>query len=112
MLESRSGNREEFINMVQRCSAVGVNIYVDAVINHMTGIGNSGTGTGGSSFDGPTQEYPDFDSSNFHQPYCPVDVSSIPCRLPVDSFSLPSRFPIDSLIIPCQRPVNSLLFPS
>ena len=93
MLESRSGNREEFIDMVQRCSAVGVNIYVDAVINHMTGIGNSGTGTGGSSFDGPTQEYPDFDSSNFHQPYCPVDVSFIPFRLPAVS-------PVDSQFIP------------
>ena len=75
LLESRSGNREEFIDMVQRCSAVGVNIYVDAVINHMTGIDRVGTGTGGSSYDGPTQEYPDFTSSNFHQPYCPVDVS-------------------------------------
>ena len=90
MLESRSGNREEFIDMVQRCSAVGVNIYVDAVINHMTGIGNSGTGTGGSSFDGPTQEYSDFDSSNFHQPYCPVDVSFIPC---------PWQFSVNSLLI-------------
>ena len=31
----RSGTREEFIDMVSRCKSVGVNIYVDGVINHM-----------------------------------------------------------------------------
>ena len=34
-IEGRSGNRSEFVNMVNRCKAVGVDIYVDAVINHM-----------------------------------------------------------------------------
>lgn len=48
-LESRSGTRAEFVDMVSRCKAVGVDIYVDAVINHMTGVG-SGTGWAGSSF--------------------------------------------------------------
>ena len=43
LLESRSGTREEFVDMVQRCRAQGVNIYVDAVINHMTGQDRSGT---------------------------------------------------------------------
>lgn len=33
--ESRSGSRTEFQSMVQRCKAAGVQIYVDAVINHM-----------------------------------------------------------------------------
>ena len=28
LLESRSGTREEFVDMVQRCRAQGVNIYV------------------------------------------------------------------------------------
>ena len=42
LLESRSGTREEFVDMVQRCRAQGVNIYVDAVINHMTGQDRSG----------------------------------------------------------------------
>ena len=37
-LISRNGNREEFVDMVERCAAVGVDIYVDAVINHMTGV--------------------------------------------------------------------------
>ncbi|WGY46464.1 starch-binding protein [Vibrio sp. ABG19] len=33
--EGRSGNRQEFQSMVQRCNAAGVDIYLDAVINHM-----------------------------------------------------------------------------
>ncbi len=34
-IEGRSGSRAEFSSMVSRCKAVGVDIYVDAVINHM-----------------------------------------------------------------------------
>ena len=34
-LTSRRGDEAAFRNMVQRCRAVGVQIYVDAVINHM-----------------------------------------------------------------------------
>ena len=34
-IAGRSGTREEFSDMVDRCEAVGVGIYVDAVINHM-----------------------------------------------------------------------------
>jgi alpha-amylase len=48
-LDSRSGNRAEFANMVSRCKAAGVGIYADAVINHMTGM-DSGTGIAGSTF--------------------------------------------------------------
>jgi alpha-amylase len=44
--QSRSGSRAQFIDMVNRCNAVHVDIYVDAVLNHMTsgsGIGSNGT---------------------------------------------------------------------
>ncbi|XP_054773707.2 alpha-amylase A-like [Lytechinus pictus] len=34
-LNSRSGSDSEFRSMVNRCNAVGVNIYADVVINHM-----------------------------------------------------------------------------
>jgi alpha-amylase len=34
---TRSGTEEEFASMVARCNAVNVRIYVDAVINHMSG---------------------------------------------------------------------------
>ncbi|XP_012510293.1 PREDICTED: alpha-amylase 2B [Propithecus coquereli] len=58
---TRSGNEDEFKNMVTRCNNVGVRIYVDAVINHMTGSGASaGTGsTCGSYFDPGNRNFPE-----------------------------------------------------
>uniref|UniRef100_A0A8C6UJ36 Alpha-amylase n=1 Tax=Neogobius melanostomus TaxID=47308 RepID=A0A8C6UJ36_9GOBI len=38
------GNENELCDMIRRCNNVGVNIYVDAVINHMCGTGG-GEGT-------------------------------------------------------------------
>ena len=71
-LNSRSGNENDFKDMVQRCNAVGVRIYVDVVVNHMTG-GGSGQGTGGSSYDTDSESYPgvpygrnDFNDNNCH----------------------------------------------
>ncbi|KAK9680355.1 hypothetical protein QE152_g39150 [Popillia japonica] len=37
ILTTRSGNEAQFSDMVRRCNNVGVRIYVDVVINHMTG---------------------------------------------------------------------------
>ncbi|VDK83896.1 unnamed protein product [Cylicostephanus goldi] len=56
-LISRSGNEEEFKDMVDRCNKVGVRIIVDAVINHMTGVAqkkgvDTRDSSGGSFFDG------------------------------------------------------------
>lgn len=48
-IESRSGTEAEFVDMVQRCKKAGVDIYADAVINHMTGI-SGGVGIAGSTF--------------------------------------------------------------
>ncbi len=62
-IESRSGTRLEFIDMVQRCDAVGVDIYVDAVINHMTGVG-SGTGIAGTTY--TEYDYANYASWDFH----------------------------------------------
>lgn len=45
---SRSGSRAEFIAMVGQCRAAGVDIYVDAVVNHMTAGG--GTGSSGTTY--------------------------------------------------------------
>jgi alpha-amylase len=44
--KSASGSRAEFVDLVARCRAAGVDIYVDAVINHMapgSGVGSNGT---------------------------------------------------------------------
>lgn len=67
ILNSRSGNREEFVNMVKTCKKAGVDIYVDAVINHMTGIlppGEQRTGSSGSKFG--HFSYPDYSYDDFH----------------------------------------------
>ena len=37
-LHSRSGTPAEFAQMIKRCRAAGVDVYVDAIINHMTGL--------------------------------------------------------------------------
>ena len=49
LIESRSGTREEFADMVARCKAAGVDVYADAVINHMADVG-TGTGVAGSEY--------------------------------------------------------------
>jgi alpha-amylase len=63
---SRGGTRAEFIDMVNRCNAVGVGIYADAVINHMT----SGSGTTSSSGNHPwgVKSYPGvpYGTGDFH----------------------------------------------
>ena len=72
-LTSRSGNREEFADMVQRCRSAGVGIYVDAVLNHMTAQA-SGTGSAGTKY--TKYEYPDlYQASDFHQPACQIATS-------------------------------------
>jgi alpha-amylase len=68
---SRSGNRAQFADMVNRCNAAGVGIYVDAVFNHMT----SGSGTTSSAGSDPwgVESYPrvPYGSGDFH-PTCTV----------------------------------------
>jgi alpha-amylase len=54
-LESRSGSRTELAAMIQRCNAVGVEVYADAVINHMAGF-EAGLGSAGTEF--TKYEYP------------------------------------------------------
>ncbi|WDE03255.1 alpha-amylase family protein [Thalassomonas viridans] len=61
-LISRGGSREQFADMVSRCNAVGVKIYVDAVINHMAS--GSGTGVAGSSYG--NKQYPIYGPQDFH----------------------------------------------
>lgn len=64
---SRSGNEAEFKDMVHRCNKAGVRIYVDAVLNHMTGA-QEGSGTAGSHYNGNSMQYPGvpFGPNDFH----------------------------------------------
>ena len=53
---------------MRRCNAVGVRVYIDAVINHMSGNWGTGTGTGGSYFDSGALDYQGvpYSSSDFN----------------------------------------------
>ncbi|XP_055958798.1 alpha-amylase-like [Patella vulgata] len=57
-LVTRSGNEADFKDMVERCNKVGVRIYADVVVNHMSAEGGTGYGTAGSSYDTYTLHYP------------------------------------------------------
>lgn len=66
---SRSGTEAEFTDMVNRCKAAGVDIYVDAVINHMTA--GAGTGSHGTVY--TKYNYPGlYSQGDFHTP-CSVN---------------------------------------
>lgn len=78
-LVSRGGNRAEFADMVSRCSAAGVDVYVDAVINHMAH--GSGQGVAGNSYG--NKQYQDYSEQDFH-PSCainPEDYGNDPWRV-------------------------------
>ncbi|GAA2799407.1 alpha-amylase family protein [Saccharopolyspora taberi] len=66
-LDSRRGNAEQFAAMVRTCKDAGVEVYVDAVVNHMSGSGSvgSGPGSGGSEYE--KYNYPGlFGDADFH----------------------------------------------
>ncbi|MER5457704.1 alpha-amylase family protein [Micromonospora sp. NPDC002389] len=66
-IESRKGTREQFRSMVATCQAAGVKVIVDAVVNHMSGQTNGGTGWAGSSYQ--HHVYPGiYQAQDFH--YC------------------------------------------
>lgn len=64
-LQSRSGDASQFADMVSRCNASGVDVYVDAVINHTAN--GTGTGTAGSGYSSDSLAYPVYSSNDFHQ---------------------------------------------
>jgi alpha-amylase len=57
--------------MVNRCAAVGVGIYVDAVINHMTNFPSPGTGSNGTAY--TKYDYPGLWSAESFHPACSLD---------------------------------------
>ncbi|HEX4728230.1 MAG TPA: carbohydrate-binding module family 20 domain-containing protein, partial [Jatrophihabitans sp.] len=63
-VSSRMGNRTAFAAMVATCHNAGVKVYADAVLNHMTGQGN--TGYAGTTFTNK-YTYPGlYGSQDFH----------------------------------------------
>jgi alpha-amylase len=69
-LTSRMGNEAQFKSMVATCRQAGVKVYVDAVINHMTGQGN--VSYGGVHY--THFHYPAYSDVDFH--HTPADCPS------------------------------------
>ncbi|XP_045498533.1 alpha-amylase 1-like isoform X1 [Colias croceus] len=80
-LVTRSGNEQQFINMVRRCNNAGVRIYVDAIINHMTGTWNENVGTGGSTANFGNWHYPGvpYGRNDFNWPHCVIGGNDYAC---------------------------------
>lgn len=68
LLVTRSGSESDFADMIRRCNAAGVRIYVDAVFNHM-GAQSPAFGTAGSTANPPEKDFPaiPFHKNDFHQ---------------------------------------------
>jgi alpha-amylase len=85
---SRSGTGAQFADMVSRCKAAGVAIYVDAVINHMTNFPSPGKGSNGTSYS--KYEYPGlYTSADFHTPCEIISYQSAAQVQDCELFSLP-----------------------
>lgn len=67
-LVTRSGNEQQFANMVKRCNAVGVRIYVDVVFNHMSADSSNPVGTAGTQANPLAKSFPGvpYSSTDFH----------------------------------------------
>lgn len=50
-LESRSGTEAEFRDMIKRCRASGVDVYVDVILNHMAARHENGVGFAGTRYE-------------------------------------------------------------
>jgi alpha-amylase len=85
---SRSGTEVAFVDMVQRCDAVGVGIIVDAVINHMTNFPSPGVGSNGTAYS--KYSYPGlYTPADFHPPCALNNYQSAANVQDCELFSLP-----------------------
>lgn len=69
-LKSKLGDEDGFKKMITTCNAAGVGIIADAVINHMTGAGDTHTeGVGESKYSAKDQSFPDagYKKDDFHK---------------------------------------------
>ena len=66
-LDSRRGNAEQFAAMIRTCKEAGVEVYVDAVVNHMSGTGSVGSGPGSGGTQYEKYGYPGlYEDADFH----------------------------------------------
>nr|AAW66432.1 Amyrel [Scaptodrosophila finitima] len=73
-LTTRSGTEVQFASMVRRCNDVGVRVYVDVLLNHMSGdFEGTAIGTGGSVAEPSSKSFPGvpYTAEDFH-PSCEI----------------------------------------
>jgi alpha-amylase len=64
--DTRRGTAADFQDMVDRCRDSGVKIYVDAILNHMSGTGSIGSGPGSAGTVYGKYSYPDLHGDGAH----------------------------------------------
>jgi len=73
---SRSGDEGDFLDMTRRCNAVGVRIYIDTILNHMSAAAPGGEtiGIGGSLANPGERQFPavPFGPWDFNEPKCEI----------------------------------------
>lgn len=78
-LNTRSGSESAFVDMTRRCNAVGVRIYADILLNHMSATSGGGTGSSIGTVN-VSANFIDFPSvpftTNDFNPYCSLDWNS------------------------------------
>ncbi|GLU46125.1 carbohydrate-binding module family 20 domain-containing protein [Nocardiopsis ansamitocini] len=75
--QTRRGDRAAFVDMVERCRDSGVKIYVDMVLNHMSGTGSVGAGPGSAGTVFEKYSYPDLFGDGSGDSYTRADFG--PC---------------------------------
>jgi alpha-amylase len=110
-LDSRSGDAAAFAAMVRRCADAGIKVYADAVVNHMTAQRSTddplwGTGSGGSTYE--FQQYPDYESADFHQPSCEIGSNDRDRRV-VQNCALSGRADLDTEADQVQNRIGAYL---
>jgi len=92
-LESRLGTTAEYQNMIDTCGDAGVKVIADAVINHMSGDSDGGTGWAGSSYG--HYNYPGiYGENDFHS--CRKDISNYQDRADVQNCNLVNLADLDT----------------
>ncbi|XP_055915749.1 alpha-amylase A-like [Eupeodes corollae] len=73
IINTRSGNENQFRDMVTRCNRVGVRIYPDFIMNHMA-AGENVAGTAGSRAEPNKKKFPGvpYSQNDFH-PTCSIN---------------------------------------
>lgn len=67
-LDSKLGTEAEFASMIKQCSAAGVNVIADVVLNQTTGSDvakGEQAGVAGSKYNGSTGDYPGFATKQY-----------------------------------------------